>query len=135
MPSLPPLPATNDVFIETTELTHQHGGPRWEFGTCLWSPETNASGHRVYELMRAPVANDLVIHILKDYFDGADHRTNFVGFSYVSEPASVVHEEPPSPGTWADRGTYYRIPLRNYADLDVAVPVDSFLEDFEPEIR
>jgi hypothetical protein len=135
MPSLPQLPPTNDVFIETTELTHEHGGRGWEFGTCLWSPTTNAAGHKVYELMRAPVANDLVIHILKDHFDGVARRTHFVGYSYVAAPVSTTGEEPPSPGTWGDRGSYYRIPLRDYAPLDTPVSVDWFLEVFEGEIR
>lgn len=135
MASLPPLPAANQVFIETTELAHQHGGAGWEFGTCLWSPTTNAAGHRVYELMRGPVAGDLVIHILKDYFDGVQSRTHFVGYSYVSEPLNIVEQEPPSPGRWVGRGTYYRIELQDYQSLDSAVRVDWFLEDFEPEIR
>jgi hypothetical protein len=85
--------------------------------------------------MRAPVANDLVIHILKDYFDGTHHRSHFVGFSYVKQPASIVDTEPPSPGSWANRGTYYRIDLRDYSTLDTPVPIDGFLENFDRELR
>ena len=76
MPTLPRFPATNNVFFEVTDLSHQHGGPGWEFGTCLWSPTTNASGHRVYELMKAPAANDLIIHILKGHGGVLGSRLN-----------------------------------------------------------
>jgi hypothetical protein len=135
MPVLPSYPPTNSVFIETTELTHHHGGSGWEFGTCLWSPTANASSHKVYELMRDPVEDDLVIHILKDYDDTEAKRSHFTGFSYVSSPAETTSEEPPSSGAWANRGTYYRINLRDYTSLDTPVRVDRFLEDFEIELR
>jgi hypothetical protein len=135
MPALPSYPSTNSVFIETTELTHEHGGSGWEFGTCLWSPTVNAAGHKTYKLMREPMEGDLVIHILKDYDDGKSKRSHFTGFSYVSSPAEIGTAEPPSPGTWADRGTYYRIGIRTYTPLDPPVRVDRFLEDFETELR
>jgi hypothetical protein len=135
MASLPQLPTRNDVFIETTELTHQHGGPGWEYGTCLWSPTANRLGHDAYALMRAPAANDAVIHILKDHFDGSAHRTYFVGRSFVKGPAVILNTEPPSAGAWSGRGTYYRIDLRDYADFDSHVRLDNFLQNFEPEVR
>jgi hypothetical protein len=133
--SLPILPPTNNVFIETTELTHQQGGPGWEFGTCLWSPTANASGNKVYELMRKAIEGDLVIHILKDFDDGEAKRSHFTGFSYVNSPAEILTQEPPSPGAWANRGTYYRVGIRDYRPLDTPVRVDRFLEDFEIELR
>jgi hypothetical protein len=89
VPALPSYPSTNSVFIETTELAHEHGGAGWDFGTCLWSPTANASGHRVYELMLNPLEGDLVIHILKDFDDGEATRSHFTGFSYVSSPAGT----------------------------------------------
>jgi hypothetical protein len=135
MSALPSYPSVNNAFIETTELTHQHGGRGWEFGTCLWSPTANASGHKVYELMRKPVEGDLVIHILKDFDDGEAKRTHFTGFSYVSSSVEVLSQEPPSPGAWANRGTYYRVRVRDYKPLDTPVRVDRFLEDFEVELR
>jgi hypothetical protein len=135
MPTLPSYPLTNNVFIETTELTHQHGGIGWEFGTCLWSPITNASGNKVYELMREPIENDLIIHILKDFDDGEARRSHFTGFSYVRSPVATTTTEPPSPGVWADRGTYYRINLRDYTPVDTPIRVDRFLDDFEIELR
>jgi len=41
--TLPPEPKAR-VWIEDTKSEHQHGGPGWEFGTCLWSPSTDEKG-------------------------------------------------------------------------------------------
>jgi hypothetical protein len=135
MPSLPHFPTTNDVFIETTEISHGHGGPGWEFGTCLWSPTLNRAGHDAYVLMRSPLPNDLVLHILKDHSVGEKQGTHIVGHSIVRSPATVEDTEPPSPGAWAGMPHYYRIELRGYTPFEIAVPLDIFLQDFEAEIR
>jgi hypothetical protein len=34
-----PFSAYDGVFVEITKENHAHGGPGWEFGTCLWSPD------------------------------------------------------------------------------------------------
>ena len=116
-------------------MSHGHGGPGWEFGTCLWSPRLNRAGHDAYVLMRAPLGNDLVIHILKDHRIGDRFSTHIVGHSMVRSRASVVDTEPPSPGAWAGMPQYYRIELREYTPFGNPVPLDTFLQDFEVEIR
>jgi len=71
-----PSAAPPRVWIEDTKTTvHGHGGPGWEFGSCLWSPSANELGNDHYALMREPKIDDVVIHIN----DGV-----LVGWSYVS---------------------------------------------------
>jgi hypothetical protein len=75
----PSEPLTH-VWIEDTKTSaHGHGGPGWEFGTCLWSPSSNKIGVDQYALMREPKTDDLVIHIN----DG-----ELVGWSYVIRTVS-----------------------------------------------
>jgi 5-methylcytosine-specific restriction protein B len=104
LPSVPPP----RVWIEDTKSAYAHGGPGWEFGSCLWSPSANEVGSDQYAVMREPKIDDLIIHIN----DG-----NFVGFSNVSAPFREVTEAPPSPGPWAARPAYYRIDLKDYHEF------------------
>jgi len=133
--SFPNFPSTNDVFIETTEMSHGHGGPGWEFGTCLWSPMLNRAGHDAYVLMRAPVPNDLVLHILKDHKEGDQQSTHIVGHSFIRSPVKTVDSAPPSPGAWGGMTRYYRIDLRDYTPFEPSIPLEILLQDFEVEIR
>lgn len=133
--SFPSFPSTNDVFIETTEMSHGHGGPGWEFGKCLWSPRRNRLGHDAYVLMRAPVPNDLVLHILKGHTEGGDQSTHIVGHSFIRSPVKTINTAPPSPGTWGGMKQYYRIELRDYVPFKPSIPLSTLLQDFEVEIR
>jgi hypothetical protein len=85
--------------------------------------------------MRAPLPNDLVLHILKDHKEGEKQSTHIVGHSLIRSPVSIVDTEPPSPGAWAEIPQYYRIELRDYTQFDITIPLDIFLQDFEVEIR
>jgi hypothetical protein len=58
---LPETPSAA-VWIEDTKSAHGHGGPGWEFGSCLWSPSRADGGIDYYALMREPAPGDLVIH-------------------------------------------------------------------------
>jgi hypothetical protein len=116
LPNVPPL----RVWIEDTKTgVHGHGGPGWEFGTCLWSPSTYEKGSDHYALMREPKIDDFVIHIN----DG-----DFVGWSYVSAPFREVTDGPPSPGKWAGRSSYYRIDLKGYQEFPRSVPLTEFVQ-------
>jgi len=115
LPKDPP----NHVWIEDTKTAeHGHGGPGWEFGSCLWSPTTYKGGSDNYALMRQPVVDDLVIHIN----DGV-----FIGWSYVAAPYIVVTEGPPSPGQWAGRPEYYRIDLKGYREFPKPITFSEFV--------
>ncbi len=42
-----------------------HGGPGWEFGTCLWSPTERNGGGRwgCWDLMQRVRKGDVVMHL------------------------------------------------------------------------
>ena len=117
----PTLPKTAParVWIEDTKTAaHGHGGPGWEFGSCLWSPSSAEGGTDRYAIMRELSADDLVIHLN----DG-----DIVGWSRVAAPFQEVKEAPPNPGEWAARPSYYRIPLRDYLQFPRVTRVAEFL--------
>lgn len=115
-PSVPPV----RVWIEDTKTAaHGHGGPGWEFGSCLWSPSAYQGGSDNYALMREPQIDDLVIHIN----DG-----DLAGWSYVSAPFRELKEPPPSPGQWAGRPSYYRIDLKGYQEFPRSIPLNEFVD-------
>ena len=108
------------VFIEDTKTAiHGHGGPGWEFGSCLWSPSSYKNGSDHYALMREPETDDLVIHIN----DG-----DVVGWSYVSAPFRELTDGPPSPGKYAGRSSYYRVDLKDYREFPRSVPLTEFVD-------
>jgi hypothetical protein len=100
---LPKTPPTAQVWIEDTNTAaHGHGGPGWEFGTCLRSPSSAEDGSDWYWLMREPKPGDFVIH-----FDAGI----VVGWSQVAGPFQEQTDAPPNPAQWAGRSSYYRVPL------------------------
>jgi AAA domain (dynein-related subfamily) len=127
LPSVPPL----QVWIEDTKTTvHGHGGLGWEFGSCLWSPSTYATGSDNCALMREPKIDDLVIHI---------NNGDLVGWSYVSSPFRELTDGPPSPGQWGGRPSYYRVDLKDYQEFPRSIPLRDFIEKnyaaIEEELR
>jgi 5-methylcytosine-specific restriction protein B len=123
---LPRIP-TQHVWIEDTKTTvHGHGGPGWEFGSCLWSPSANKGGSDSYALMREPQIDDLVIHI---------NNGDLVGWSRVAAPVREVKESPPNPGEWAGRTSYFRIDLKNYEAFPRLIPRSEFIHKHHTEIH
>lgn len=115
-----PSVAPPRVWIEDTKTAaHGHGGPGWEFGSCLWSPSAYQGGSDSYALMREPQIDDLVIHI---------NNGDLVGWSYVSAPFRELTDGPPSPGQWAGRSSYYRIDLKDYQEFPTSIPLKEFVE-------
>ena len=102
------------------------GVPGWEFSTCLWSPLRDKIGRDIYGLMREVKPDDLVIHVN----DGV-----LTGWSYASRSAQEVTEEPPSPGDWGGRGTYYRIDLEGYVEFEEPVRLADFIDAHAEAIR
>ena len=100
MPELAAFGDYRGVFVEITRMDHGHGGPGWEFGTCLWSPAKNRADADRYSLMREPARGDLVLHFLRDPWpDGID--TRLCGSSTAARPVQEVRQQPPTPGDWA----------------------------------
>jgi hypothetical protein len=78
----PERPISGRVWLEMTQSSHEHGGPGWEFGTCLWSPTKNRAGQDWYRPMREPQAGDRVVHCLD---------SQLVGESVVARPCSETN--------------------------------------------
>lgn len=114
---LPSFTQFRAVWVEITSSDHGHGGPGWEFGTCLWSPEVDERGARRYQVMLEPQAGDLVLHFYKHGWEGRQSYTQLCGFSVVAIPSQVTEVAPPSPGQWLVP-PYYRIELSSYQELE-----------------
>src|SRR5262249_31344043 len=121
-----PVEALADVWLENTKSAHQHGGPGWEFGTCLWSPSKDRGDRDFYSTMRDVAAGDLVIHC---------QDSTLVGYSFVREPYQEIEEEPPSPGVWVGQSPYYKVLLREYHSFPQAVTLPAFFEQHAVGIR
>ncbi|MGZ3770498.1 MAG: hypothetical protein ACXVCP_09555 [Bdellovibrio sp.] len=63
------------------EITNPiHGGPGWEFGTCLWSPVFNKGHQKAWEIMQEPKIGDRVFHLLKKKGAGVQFSWTLYGF-------------------------------------------------------
>lgn len=123
-----------NVWVEITSTEHGHGGPGWELGTCLWSPAKNQSGADRYALMRKPQPGDLVLHfVFSRWPDGARER-RLIAYSTVKTGCQTVPHEPPSPGQWAGRSSYYRIDIENYTELPTQLSTDQFAQKHEADL-
>jgi hypothetical protein len=124
-----------NVWVEITRSEHGHGGPGWEFGTCLWSPSRGATGHDRYAVMRQPGQGDGVIHFYHWVSPIAGADTYVFGFSTVAKAAREVASEPPSPGVWAGMAPYYRIDLHGFSQFPRPLPMATLIRDYGLEIR
>jgi hypothetical protein len=123
------------IFVEVTKTEHQHGGPGWEFGFCLWSPERNKAGHDLYRLMRKVAAGDLVLHLLHDTWAPGEREHRFVGRSFAQAPVEIRADGPPLPGDWADQAPYYRVPVRDYETFSESISLAAFIPLYEAELH
>lgn len=112
----------NEVFLEMTNKVH--GGVGWELGKCLWSPEKAKGNKDSWKTMRDLQVDDLVIHSVK-----ASKGHMIVGMSKVENACTVVDVEPPSANEWSGYGTYYRVDLKDYKQLEKSVYLQKFIND------
>jgi hypothetical protein len=113
---LPEFAAFRAVWVEITSSAHGHGGPGWEFGTCLWSPSVDGGGAARYQVMWEPEAGDLVLHFYRHTWEGRPSCTQLCGFSFVHHACREVTLPPPTPGRWV-APAYYRLDLTGYEPL------------------
>lgn len=119
-----------NIWIETTQEDHNHGGLGWEYGSCLWSPTTNKAGQKIYELMNSPRPNERVVHFYK-----IGSKRYFHGLSRVSKSCVLTQTQPPSPGKWNWAKEFYRIELKDFRNIRTPVQLLKFTEIFDASIR
>lgn len=132
---LKPFSYYNNVFVEITKSSHQHGGIGWGFGTCHWSPSANRAGHDRYSLMREPAPGDLVLHFYNHTWADGATESRLSGSSVVSSSYTETTSEPPMAGDWSGMGTYYRIALSNYNKFPNPLPLRLLTDEYKDAIR
>lgn len=125
----------SNIFIEITKSEHIHGGPGWQFGTCLWSPSVDRGGRDRYHLMRDIKKNDIIMHFYLDTWTDGKTETRIAGQSKVVKEYIEVTEEPPSPGEWANMSPYYKVQLTEYSSYSPPISLHKFLELYTDEVR
>lgn len=123
------------VWIETTKTSHQHGGPGWEFGTCLWSPSSNKKGHDTYSTMKMAKKGDAVLHFLESIGAKSILENRLCAISTIGAGCSEISEGPPLAGEWSDRSSYFKIDLDNFVELSPALSIADFILCYENELR
>jgi len=104
-------------WAEMTVLGHKEPGSVWDLGRRLWSPKTNKGGAE-YRIMTEPQPGDPILHLVAGVERSAPKARFLYGMSRVASPCKEVSEEPPRAGEWAGRGTYCRIDLEGYQELE-----------------
>lgn len=104
------------MWLEMTRDT-KHGGPGWEFATCLWSPShKNPSGHwPFWDSLLLAKKDDVVVHLR-----GKGRSAFFVGYSIVDGDGYKTRDRPPESGKYAYAATFYRVPLKDFIEFDQA---------------
>ena len=105
------------------ELTYPetHATGKWAFGKGLFSPQESKSGAKLYREMLVLEPDDVVFHI-----DAG--RKAVVGVSLVAAKAETGEETPSDAGPWSDVPSY-RVPLKEYRELDPTLPAAAFLSE------
>jgi len=116
------------VWFEITKSEHGHGGPGWEYGSCLWCPTRNRAGAYYRRIMEELRPGDLVIHIYEDTWPDGVKEKRFHAASLVASRAQVTYDEPPEPGEWGGMGPYYRVALKDFSEFQAPFSVREFLE-------
>jgi methionine salvage enolase-phosphatase E1 len=110
---VPPLPAAPvgrpRVWVEKTIV---HGRPDRQagphaVGLALWSPQKSKGGADIYHFMRDVRPGDVVLHL-----------TDNLAFTGISRAESAYQDFGGVAGTDWDEQPSYRIPLRDYRDLN-----------------
>jgi hypothetical protein len=120
-----PSEAPSRIWMEITYSSHKHGGPGWEFGTCLWSPSRDKLNRDWYKLMREVKKGDLVV---------LSNDTKLVGQSFAKGSFYEVKTEPPSPGVWANMSPYYRIDLEGFSRFPKQISLAELAREYREAI-
>lgn len=109
-----------------------HGGGDWGFTKVLWTPSRKRSSGRwsYWEALRNVQAGDLVVHLR-----GKGSEAAFVGYSTAVAEGTETADRPPQPGKWAFASSFYRVPLRDYVQLESAVSLRGVFAQCDQQLR
>jgi len=102
-----------------------HGGGKWGFGKCLWSPARNPRGAKwaFWETVVKVKEGDTILHLRGKGKDAA-----FVGISIAASDGHETNESPPEPGQWKYAESFYRVYLRDFETLSEPVKLQEIFE-------
>ena len=118
------------IWIEITKQDHKHGGVGWEYGSCLWSPTTNKTGRKIYEIMKRPLQDEIVLHFYK-----ISNVTFYHGYSIIKDECIVTNEIPPQSGNWDWANKFYRIELKKFTKFSNPISINDFTKIYDFELR
>ncbi|HJR09434.1 MAG TPA: HNH endonuclease [Pyrinomonadaceae bacterium] len=97
-----------------------HGGGDWLFTNCLWAPSLKKGGGTwtFWESLLQVEAGDTVLHLR-----GTGRNAAFVGFSTADANGFETSNRPPSPGQWDYSGSFYYVPLKDFAPFTNPIPL------------
>ena len=114
------------VWIENTTSKYEHGGPGWEFGTCIWSPATDRRGvEGKYKIMRLVQTGCPIINC----YDNAIR-----GVSMADGDCFTTDNSPPNAGPWAYARNFHRINLRDYKAVAQPISLKSIVDEHKDDI-
>ena len=122
-----------NIWIETRKERHTLGNDDrddWSYGKCLWSPTTDKSRKKIYELMKQPVKGDLVLH----FYETSGVRY-FHAKSRVTKSYQVSTETPSNPGGWGWANEFYRIDLGSFELINNPINIREFIDRHDLSIR
>jgi len=125
---LPNLKPDQSVFLEITNPIH--GGPGWEFGSCLWSPMKDKGGSEAWKVMNDTTPGDMIIHLLK-----LEEGYVWAGVSKAITSLTQSIDEPPRPDRWANMSPYQRINVGQYSNIAPPPKIQKFFEKYEQQLR
>jgi len=115
------------VWIENTTSKHDHGGPGWEFGKCIWSPARDrrkVEGR--YKIMRSVKKGDRVINCYDSVVRGT---------SIADGDCLEIYDRPPIPKPWGYAMSFFRVNLRDYLPLQQPLTLKELVDRHKEEIR
>lgn len=109
----------------------EHGGPGWEFTTCLWAPtHKNPTGKWPYwdSLLHVKV-DDIVFHLR-----GKTHKAAFVGYSIATSNGYTTTDRPQNPNKWSYANSFYRVDLATFTPFASPISLKDVFDQCSDEL-
>lgn len=115
-----------NVWVEVASSKNDHGGPGWDYGTCVWCPSITTKGSLgTYKIILEAVEGDIVVNCL----DG-----RITGWSVVDASCQKTSETPPKVGQFGYTKIFLRLPLRDYKEATVRPTIADVAKSRKAEI-